>query len=165
MPIEKKQRTSWGSTQGPVYSNPSNGERNVWSEQYVASQNYKTVYVYYRYRTPSSTASSSPTSWGNYTVYETFKTDSPLAQYPQAQQDVGVMGYKYWHSSTNFWVVFYSGTEHQWVSDNYATRWYYQEPVYTYYYYKDLDKETFDSDPTGQADVSNVQHLVQYRAR
>lgn len=25
-------RTGWGGTQGPVYSNPSNGSRNVWSE-------------------------------------------------------------------------------------------------------------------------------------
>lgn len=41
-------RTSWGATVGPVYSNPNNGSRNVWSEQYVSSTttHYK---FYHRY--------------------------------------------------------------------------------------------------------------------
>ena len=60
------------------------------------------------------------------------------------------------------------GNDHMWVPDgtydanNYGTRWYYQEPVYTYYYYRYVNKEQ-TSDPTGQENVSNVQKLVRYR--
>lgn len=44
------------------------------------------------------------------------------------------------------------------------TEWRYQDPVYTYYYYRDLTKES-TSDPTGQANVSNVVKYVTYREK
>lgn len=47
---------------------------------------------------------------------------------------------------------------------HYGTRWYYQEPVYTYYYYRDVSK-TAGSDPTGQSNVSNVVKWVTYREK
>lgn len=55
-------------------------------------------------------------------------------------------------------------TTQQWVSDNYGTRWYYQEPVYTYYYYRLVDK-TATSDPTGKTGVSSVVKWVKYREK
>ena len=50
---------------------------------------------------------------------------------------------------------------------NYSTRtlYHYQEPIYIYYFYKNIAKETTTSDPTGQANVSNVVKWVQYRAK
>lgn len=44
------------------------------------------------------------------------------------------------------------------------TEWRYQDPVYTYYYYRDVEKEA-TADPTGQDNVSNVVMYVQYRAK
>lgn len=43
------------------------------------------------------------------------------------------------------------GSQH---TGNYDTRWYYQEPVYTYYFYKDTQMESATS-PTG-SDISNI---------
>ena len=42
----------------------------------------------------------------------------------------------------------------------YATRWYFQEPIYTYYYYKDT--ETSSGDPSGNDGVTNVVKYVKY---
>ena len=47
---------------------------------------------------------------------------------------------------------------------SYGTRWYYQDPVYTYYFYRDVKKEA-TSDPSGQKDVSDVVKYVKYRAK
>ena len=72
---------------------------------------------------------------------------------------------KWWYSSSNFVVLYQRSpyTTQEWVSDNYGTRWYYQDPVYTYYYYRDLSKES-TSYPAGN-DISNVQEWVQYREK
>ena len=43
----------------------------------------------------------------------------------------------------------------------YATQWSYRDAVYTYYYYRDLSKESA-TDPTGQEEVTNVQEWVKY---
>lgn len=161
-------RTSWGTKQGPVYSNPSNGVRNVTSEQYVTSSNYKTVYVYYRWTVGSA---DTGTSYGNnktgtYTKH-TYRFDYQLT-IPASDNP---RYYAYYYTAPNgntkqgkYKSVLFSGTEQVKVSDNYGTRWYYQEPVYTYYYYRDVSK-TGASNPTGQTNVSNIQHLVRYRAK
>ena len=58
-------RASWGTTQGPVYSNPSNGYRNVWSEQYVASTTtHYTFYHRYGWGYNTSTGKNSYV-WGS----------------------------------------------------------------------------------------------------
>lgn len=156
-------RTGWGATQGPVYSNPANGVRNVWSESYVTSSNYKTVYHYYRYSVNYSGGYGSYAQSSSYPNYYEYNFDSPLEYYGDVY---GHAGYKWWYSSTNYVTLYQRSpfTTQEWVSDNYGTRWYYQDPVYTYYYYRDLDKESA-SDPTGQSNVSNVQEWVQYRAK
>lgn len=151
------QRTSWGAEQGPVYSDPSDGLRNVRSEQYVSSSNYKTVYVYYRY---TATSADSGNSWSSGSYKHEYRVDSPLEYYNNQNN---LSWYKYWHSSSNFYAVLYQGEEQEWVSDNYSTRWYYQDPVYTYYYYKDDNLEA-DSCPSGD-NISNVVEWVQYRSK
>ena len=160
-----KKRTSWGATQGPVYSDPQNGSRNVWSEQYVSGYNKKGVNIYYRYypsanRLYSAKASgwltSSDGNRYNYDSYEEFRSDQwniePYGGYYR------VTGYN------GGWVyVYYSRyiEEDDYNSPIYSTRWYYQDPVYTYYYYRDVDMEA-TTDPTGQENVSNIQKWVKY---
>lgn len=158
-------RTSWGGTVGPVYSDPSNGARNVWSEQYVTSSNYKTVYKYWRYA-----ASKDGTSGYSYqyqasgTNYYEYVCDSRLP-YKSSAQTGGVAGYGYTVGSK--WILVWECNpceQQQWVSDNYGTRWYYQDPVYTYYFYRDLSKES-TSDPTNWSNTSNEVKWVMYRAK
>lgn len=158
-------RTAWGATQGPVYSNPSNGVRNVWSEQYVTSSNYKTVWHYYRY------SANYQGGWGSYqytpsygyTNYYEYDFDSELGYYGDVD---GRAGYKWYYNGTNYVVLYQRSpyTTQEWISNNYGTRWYYQDPVYTYYYYRDVNKEA-TSDPTGTQNVSNIKKWVQYREK
>ncbi len=166
------QRTGWGATQGPVYSDPSNGSRNVWSEQYVTSSNYKTVYHYFRYSTGQYASGGSDKSTSTYgTTYYAYDFDYELTN--TGSSGNYSVGYKYYYTAATGNTV--SGkyitvwkcdpfTTQEWVSDNYGTRWYYQEPVYTYYFYRDVSKEA-TSNPTGQSNVSNVVEWVQYRAK
>ena len=142
-------RTSWGATQGPVYSNPSNGSRNVWSEQYETGRTHK--YKYYHYANSSMTKFSSGQS-STYTTYHEYVTTSPLSAYGQYN------AYKYWHSSSNYWLVWYST---EWDDISYGTRWYYQEPVYTYYYKKTEAKES-STEVKASDSISNVQKYVKY---
>lgn len=153
-------RTSWGSTQGPVYSNPSNGVRNVWSEQYVTSSNYKTVYKYFRYAVNYTGGYGSYAQSSSYPNYYEYIFDSQLETNGTSG---GYTKGKYWYNGSNYISVYYLGTEQQWLSDNYGTRWYYQDPVYTYYYYKDENKES-SSYPSG-SDISNIQEWVMYREK
>lgn len=155
------QRTSWGATQGPVYSNPSGNSRNVWSEQYV-----KSTTTHYKYYHRWNGKSGSSGLWG---------TDSTAKSWARhTYETTSQMSHKYTGSSG---IKFYGthkcptcGAQNMWVPDgsyktnNYATRWYYQDPVYTYYYYIDESKET-TTNPTGQSNVSNVQEWVQYRVK
>lgn len=47
------------------------------------------------------------------------------------------------------------GSQH---TGNYDTRWYYQEPVYTYYFYKDTQMESATS--STDSDISNIRKWV-----
>ena len=82
-------------------------------------------------------------------------------------------GYKYYYTASNGNTV--SGkyitvwqcnplTTQEWISDNYGTRWYYQEPIYTYYFYRDVNKEA-TNDPSGKSNVSNVVKYVKYKEK
>lgn len=153
------QRTAWGATQGPVYSNPSNDARNVWSEQYVSSS--KTIYKYYHTYNGSI--------WSN----DTWAPNATEDMHHRIELDyqlpyswTGSTGIK-WHNgpkcsrcgASNVWYP--NGS---YVQETKSTRWYYQDPVYTYYYYKDVSKETTSGAPTG-SDVSNVKKYVRYIAK
>lgn len=160
-------RTSWGGTQGPVYSDPSNGSRNVWSEQYTTNE--VDHYNYWRYAANEYGGYSSP-AWQNSkpNAYY-YTTDHELEYYGTTSHSSGnVACYKYWYSSSSYMIVYKCGTGDNtggtFITYKNATRWYYQEPVYTYYFYKDENKES-TTDPTGQSNVSNVQEWVQYRVK
>ena len=146
-------RTSWGATQGPVYSDPNNGSRNVWSEQYVASQT--TRYKYYH-------RCSGNGKWGSDSTAKSWARHEIDLTYPLTFRANGSYGIQWYQS----YACPHCGAENMWIPDgtyvvdNYATRWYYQEPVYTYYFYRDENKES-TSNPTGK-DISNVQEWVRY---
>lgn len=155
---------SWGATQGPVYSDPSNGVRNVWSESYVTSSNYRTVYRYFRYSTgeyASGGSDKATNTYGHnrysYVLAEELTQPGSMGVYAQ--------GYKWWYNGTNYMTVWKDTpfTAREWVSDNYGTRWYFQEPIYTYYFYKDENLESEDY-PSG-SNISNITEWVRYRPR
>ena len=151
------QRTSWTGWSGWLDYNPSNGVRDVQSEQYVVSE--KTMYHYYRWTQDgcytggtgnSQKTSACPVCYGYQFDYElTERSSTGDGQ-----------GYKYRHDGkyTTVWRDYdnpYITTEYE-----YATHWRYRDPIYTYYFYRDVAKVA-DSDPTGQSNVSNVVKQVQ----
>ncbi len=147
-------RTSWGTTQGPVYSDPNNGARNVWSEQYVKSTT--THYKYYHRWNGSGTwgSDSSASAWVRHSCDLTYSLSAT------GYVAYGISFYGTYTCPTcnakNMWIP--DGT---YTTNNYGTRWYYQEPVYTYYYSKTESKESY-SDPSELANVSDIQKWVQY---
>lgn len=145
-------RTGWGATQGPVYSNPSNGSRNVWSEQYETGRTHH--YVYYHYANSAFTSFSYAQS-NTYCNYREYDVTSALTYHKDYS---GHAGYRYYHNGTNYYIVWLS-REYDDVS--YGTRWYYQEPVYTYYYKKTEAKES-STEVKASDSISNVQKYVKY---
>ena len=152
------ERTAWGATLGPVYSKPTNGTRNVWSEQYVTSTT--THYKYYHRYVNSSTwgsDSTAPNSARHSAPDITYQL-SPSSKYGTSIQFYGSLECPK------------CGAKRMWIPDgtyktnNYGTRWYYQEPVYTYYYSKTEDRESKE-DPSASTDVSNIVEWVQYRTK
>ena len=157
-------RTGWGAKQGPVYTNPSNGSRNVTSEQYETS---RTTYYHYYHRYNSSTKAGGPDSlWPNFPRHTLVTTrELPFRKYANEVNQTP----EYGDSNSKCgkcinWGVWFKDTPFETYDIKYGTRWYYQEPVYTYYFYRDVSKEE-TSDPSGQANVSNVKKYVKYRAK
>ncbi len=131
-------RTSWGSTQGPVYSDPSNGVRNTWSEQYISGYNQKTVYVYYKYGASELDYSYTyqTSSKPNYYEVELDYSPSSTSQRPVAKSG---NQYQWYYGGGTSWAAVYfkeTRTKDNLNSPIYSTRWYYQEPVYTYYFWQ-----------------------------
>ena len=144
----EKKRTDWGPTQGPVDSDPKNGERNVWSEEQG-----ETVHHYKYYHNVGG-------SWQNFGKHEIDIT------YALTQKTSQFGGFKYYGdykcpscNQTNTWIP-----NGEYDKDETTTVWYYQEPVYTYYHKKDATKES-TTDPTGTDGISNIQKWVQYVAK
>ncbi len=154
-----KKRTSWGPTQGAVYSDPSNGERNVWSEQYVTSTT--TYYNYYHRHINSTSCSPSYTQaqWDAGQVHlikltyqlEYKGTSSESSKKPY-------YGYYKLDGCPNIW---YQCATFETYENTYGTRWYYQEPIYTYYFYKMENKESATEVKSSDT-ISNIQKWVKY---
>lgn len=141
-------RTSWGPWSSWSTTNPSNGVRNVES---------RTEYHYYRWTNGVHVYTYKKDS--SYWLEETWFTyDLPLVP--------GYSAVCYYGSNTskNWWVR--ANYEGNYSTDRTFTRttYRYQDPVYTYYYYRDLALEA-TADPTGQSNVSDVIKWVQYRAK
>lgn len=150
-------RTSWGAWSGWSTTNPTNGVRNVESRSVYDH----TEYHYYRWYNGRSVYTYQYNSgywleekWFTYILPTTSQFSS--------------IGYVGSDTAKNWWVrADYEGNRS--VSKTFSksvnrTEWRYQDPVYTYYYYRDVEKEA-TADPTGQDNVSNVVMYVQYRAK
>lgn len=158
-------RTGWGGTQGPVYSNLSNGSRNVWSEQYETSSTPH--YNYYRYAAQEYGGQSSP-GWQNDKQNAYYYTTDSELQYggESSSSGVTVSWYKMWNGSKYFAVYkcgtgYNTGGTYVTYTHTYGTRWYYQEPVYTYYYKKTEAKES-STEVKASDSISNVKKYVKY---
>lgn len=153
-------RTSWGSWSGWSRTNPSNGVRNVESRSVYDH----TEYHYYRWTDGKGGVYTY--KYNNSYHLEEKWFDHKLPVYDGGSQGSCIR-------------VDGSGYKNRWVEANYAgnrstdktftrsvnrTEWRYQEPVYTYYFYKDETKES-TTDPTGQSNVSNVVKYVKYREK
>lgn len=152
------QRTGWGATQGPVYGDPSNGVRNVWSEQYVSGGPY---YNYYHCVKSNSTVSPAYTQaeWDAGKVHLiklTYELEWKGVSSDSSRKDF----YGYYDDCSSVDIWYKCGT---YVTYDYGTRWYYQDPVYTYTYYRDVVEEG-TTQPSG-SEYSNVVRWVQYRPR
>ena len=150
-------RTSWGAWSGWSTTNPANGVRNVESRSVYDH----TEYHYYRWYNGTSVYTYQYNSgywleekWFTYILPTTSQFSS--------------IGYVGSDTAKNWWVrADYESNRS--VSKTFSksvnrTEWRYQDPVYTYYYYRDVEKEA-TADPTGQDNVSNVVMYVQYRAK
>lgn len=154
-------RTGWGGTQGPVYSDPSNGARNVWSEQYETSRTPH--YNYYHKHVNSSTCSPNYTQADlNAGKVHLITLDYELAQKGTSSEG-GKPYYGYYkiNGCPNIW---YRGGTYVTYTYTYGTRWYYQEPIYTYYYTKTEHKES-NTEVKASDSISNIQKYVKYVAK
>ena len=151
-------RTAWG-TERTTYSDPSNGSRNVWTtnEQYISSYTHHWKY-YHRYNGSNKWGSrDTAKTWEEHNIDLTYALNYRYSSY-----GIDWYGtYDCWDGSGGMWIP-----DGEYDSPNYANRtlYHYQDPVYTYYYYKDEVKETTSGDPSGQANVSNVVKYVSYSA-
>ncbi len=143
----------WGETVGPLDYDPSNGVRNVWSEQYISSTTKH--YKYYHWTD------------GNY-----FNNYQYNSNYKKHQIDItSALTYSSTGSTGIVWYKSYAcpecGEKYHWVSageydeNHYSDRWYYQDPIYTYYHTKTETLESATEIVATEA-ISNVQKWVQY---
>ena len=150
-------RTAWGTEQ-TTYSDPSNGLRNVWTtnEQYISSYTHHWKY-YHRYNGSNKWGSrDTAKTWEEHNIDLTYALNYRYSSY-----GIDWYGtYDCWDGSGGMWIP-----DGEYDSPNYSNRtlYHYQDPIYTYYYYKDEAKETTSGDPTGQVNVSEVVKYVQYR--
>lgn len=156
-----KERTGWSSWSNWQRTDPSNGVRNVESK----SAYDHTEYHYYRWTNSNHTAvyTFSNSSEGA-TILEEQWFDHVLP----ATSKYSSIGYVGSDRISNWWVrADYSGNgsvDKQWSREINHTEWRYQEPVYTYYYRREVSEESY-SNPSGNSNVSNVKEYVKYRQK
>lgn len=159
----ERKRTDWGPEQGPVYSNPQNGERNVREEEYVSGYGTKHTWHFHKWGKYPLDYSYSYNA-GGMTEYHVYTNYNPTNA---NQRPVAKSGSTYrWHANgDSSWAAVYFVNEYDETDYNKpikSIRWYYQEPVYTHYYYRD-DKMESKTNPTGGSGVSNVKEMVRYK--
>lgn len=150
-------RTGWTDWSGWATWNPDNGVRDVeWHSAYDHTEYhyYRWISGYYVYSYQKSSSYTFEEKWFTYEL-----TQKP--GYSYVYYDGKNNGYNDWIRAD------YDGnrdTDKTYTRDIYRDEWRYRDPIYTYYFYRDLSK-TATSDPTGQSNVSNVVKWVQYRPK
>ena len=158
------QRTAWGDEQGPVYTDPTNGTRNVRTETERYKSGTKTVYKYYHTRNSSGVYSNDEYApQATEAMHHRIELDNRLTNTYQGS-------YFTWYGTHTCPKCGDEG-KNKWYPDGTATRdvystrtaYYYQEPIYTYYFFQDRG-ETSVVMPIGD-EYSNIQTWVRYREK
>lgn len=174
-------RTGWGPTQGPVYTKPTSGSQNIVKEEsYVSGYEKMTQYQYSRYLNYEGSKGYSYSNGGRcypissgyctYGPYYTGWVNTPFLI--RENSSLSSCGHMHGGSATanydSLGLTWYN--EETRTVDNpdkpiYGTRWYYQDAVYTHYYYRYVENKTAYEDPTGWTNVSSVVKWVMYREK
>lgn len=155
-------RTGWSDWSGWSTTNPDNGVRNV---EYRSVYDH-TEYHYYRWRNSSYNAVFTYRNTNyNCTIFEEIWFDHQLPRSSHMSYPVVYNVYDNWG---NGWIP--ANYEGNWSTDRTFTRdiardeWRYQDPIYTYYFYRDVSGEKF-YDPSGEPNMLSVVKYVRYRAK
>lgn len=151
--------TSWGNWSGWQNSYIASSESRKVETRWIAPT-YYTQYNYSRYRTtPGTKFYSGPWAgtWSGYYcgTYEERGWGGQLGVY---STDQGFTIYNTWNDP------WYNQSTRQVEATAGYTQYRYCDGTYTYYYYRDVNKEA-TSDPTGTQNVSNIKKWVQYREK
>lgn len=151
---------SWNSVS--AFTNEST-KREVRTQSAIKSYNQKTVWNYYRYAVNRSGGRSSASYSTSFPNKYTYQFDSALAQYGTTSQ--GVMGYKWWYSSSNYVVLYANSPSTSKVNTtpNYATQYSYRDTNYTYNFYRWSDWTDWNVDETSATDNRQVETRTVYR--
>ena len=172
---------SYGSTQGPIYSNPgSSDSRKSWSEQYVSSYGTTKHYYYFRYAN-SSGSSGNDIKTGSYTNYQELDLTYKLTNRSSTTGGSGTKGWKVFYKSSNYNDSSTGNYRTYWYKSeadvtDYSkpingTRWYYQDrsKVYTYHYYQwkkwsDWSTTAYTSNNDRQIETRTVYRYVENKS-
>ncbi len=148
--------TSWGGWTGWQNSYVASSASRQVETRWIAPT-YYTQYNYTRYRASNGWTGPSQGYWnGNWCgTYQERGWGDALGVWDTSQ------GFPIYGSSSNPW---YNQSTRQVEATAGYTQYRYRDGTYTYYYYRDVNKEA-TSDPTGRANVSNVKKWVQYREK
>ena len=163
------QRTDWGPKQGPYDTDPSDGVGNVTTEKYEISRTHHYKY-YHRYGqgTHVQTGKTGYVCGSDKSLPGGKRHEIDLTKKLSKKSKITAYGVDY--QLYGSYTCPKCGTKDSWFVDGeyddikYGTHWYYQDPIYTDYYYRDLNKEASE-DPSGQENVSDVTKYVKYRVK
>lgn len=162
------QRTSWSAWSDWSTSNPSNNVRNVESRSVYDH----TEYHYFRW-TNSSYTGMYDHKESVCPILEEKWFDYELPVYLNGYYGNSIRAEKGYENTKSAWKYVWAeakmsgnnSVDKTWTRNVNRNEWRYQDPVYTYYYERNVQKTTLENDPTGQTGVSNVVKYVQYRVK
>ena len=163
------QRTDWGPKQGPYDTDPSDGVGNVTTEKYEISRTHHYKY-YHRYGkgTHVGDGSSGYVRGTDKSLPGGSRHEIDVTKKLSKKSTITISGKSYALYGSHTCPK--CGAKDAWYEDGdyydikYGTHWYYQDPIYTDYYYRDTNQESSE-DPSGQENVSNVTKYVKYRVK
>ena len=165
--------SKWGTTIGPVNYDPSNGTRNVWSKnEQTGTTHYYNYFQCYSGSQPGGNNKASDAHVyvggkyceGLYEIYIPYKLTNKS----------GIMGNRhgeaFWYDDPTYGRIlmwYYNNGSSDYEEPVYSKKWYYQEPVYTYHFYK-WDDSKWSSWGTTAVSANadrQVEPRTQYRIR
>lgn len=158
--------TSWGNWSSWQRSSVSATSSRQVENRTVTDRAAYTNYKYWIYRTSDGWGYGTQNYYtgsahGSCTIYDEINLTYALPVYNSSLGTYGPYNSsKFSHSGDSYW--FSGGSSY--VAAVTHQEWRYRDAIYTYYYYRDVNKEA-TSDPTGTENVSNIKKWVQYREK